>query len=597
MSRAPSEKFLDFAEARHALHAASRRHRPPHHRGLRARHGDPGAPHGPRAATLRIEIQNEYLVAFVDDVPLVTAPDLISLLDHETATPDPHRVARLRAAAGGDRHALRARVAPAGMLDLVGPRPSATTSTTCPFGDKADEQTLRLGIDVGGTNTDAVVVDATGTVLATLKAATTPEPLDGIRPVMEGVSRASTSSRSPRRCSAPPTRPTRSSSAGAGPRGHPAPGGAARCSVTPGCRLAARPARHVMGPTTIVHGGYEYDGREIAPLDEEASQALRRAECAGKVKAIAVVVRLLARQPDHEFRAAEILAAELGDSVAVSSRHQVGSLGLLERENATALNAALLRWPHAVVERSRQGARGPRARVAAYLTQNDGTLMSADQAEQVPGPTFASGPTNSMRGACALAGLKDALVIDVGGTSSDVGILVHGFPRESATAVEVGGVRTNFRMPDLISIGLGGGTIVRGEGDEVKVGPDSVGYRVVTEALVMGGAVPTLSDVSVKGGRLSGFGDAGQLGGMSDATAAAALRWVDERIQTLCDRMKAAARPCRSSRSAAARTSSPRSCRVSRRSSCRPTSRWPTRSARPSRRRPARSTASTATRS
>ena len=177
--------------------------------------------------------------------------------------------------------------------------------------------------------------------------------------------------------------------------------------------------------------------------------------------------------------------------------------------------------------------------VAAYLTQNDGTLMSAEQAVRFPILTVGSGPTNSMRGACALAGLSDALVIDVGGTSTDVGILVNGFPRESSAAVEVGGVRTNFRMPDLISIGLGGGTIVRGEGDAVRVGPDSVGYRVVTEALVMGGSTPTLSDVSVKLGRLSGFGDAGLLGGLSEATAAAALRWVDERIQTLCDRMKA----------------------------------------------------------
>ena len=139
-----------------------------------------------------------------------------------------------------------------------------------------------------------------------------------------------------------------------------------------------------------------------------------------------------------------------------------------------------------------------------------------------------------MRGACALAGLQDALVIDVGGTSSDVGILVNGFPRESATAVEVGGVRTNFRMPDLISIGLGGGTIVRGEGDAVTVGPDSVGYRVVTDALVMGGSLPDpVRMCPTKAGRLSGFGDRVELGGCPEATAAAALRWVDERIQTL----------------------------------------------------------------
>ena len=96
-----------------------------------------------------------------------------------------------------------------------------------------------------------------------------------------------------------------------------------------------------------------------------------------------------------------------------------------------------------------------------YLTQNDGTLMSAEFAEQYPVLTFASGPTNSMRGAAFLSGLKDAMVVDVGGTTSDVGALTHGFPREASVAVDIGGVRTNFRMPDVYSFGLGGGSLVQ----------------------------------------------------------------------------------------------------------------------------------------
>ena len=173
--------------------------------------------------------------------------------------------------------------------------------------------------------------------------------------------------------------------------------------------------------------------------------------------------------------------------MAVTVSHEIGSLGLLEREDAAALNASLLDVSRAVIEGLAQALTENGLSVDSYLTQNDGTLMTAEQAVKYPVLTLASGPTNSMRGASALAGLSDALVIDVGGTSTDVGILVDGFPRESMHAVEVGGVRTNFRMPDLISIGLGGGTIVHGPG---KVGPDSVGYRVVDEALVMGGDVP-----------------------------------------------------------------------------------------------------------
>ena len=87
-------------------------------------------------------------------------------------------------------------------------------------------------------------------------------------------------------------------------------------------------------------------------------------------------------------------------------------------------------------------------------------MAEAAQARRLPVYSFASGATNSMRGAAYLSGLADAMVIDVGGTTTDVGQLKHGFPREANSVVKVGGVRTLFRMPDLLSIGLGGGSHV-----------------------------------------------------------------------------------------------------------------------------------------
>ena len=102
--------------------------------------------------------------------------------------------------------------------------------------------------------------------------------------------------------------------------------------------------------------------------------------------------------------------------------------------------------------------------------------MAADAATTLPVMTFASGPTNSMRGAAFLSGLADAMVVDVGGTSTDIGQLRRGFPREANSVVEVGGVRTLFRMPDLLSVGLGGGSVI--DRDPLTVGPQSVGYRL-----------------------------------------------------------------------------------------------------------------------
>ena len=141
-----------------------------------------------------------------------------------------------------------------------------------------------------------------------------------------------------------------------------------------------------------------------------------------------------------------------------------------------------------------------------FLTQNDGTLMDAAFAEKFPVLTFASGPTNSMRGAAFLSGVSDAIVVDIGGTTTDVGSLHKGFPRQATVAVEVGGVRTNFRMPDVFSIGLGGGSHVVETDKGITVGPTSVGYRLVTDALIFGGSILTTSDVAAAAGKAD-FGD------------------------------------------------------------------------------------------
>jgi N-methylhydantoinase A/oxoprolinase/acetone carboxylase beta subunit len=94
-------------------------------------------------------------------------------------------------------------------------------------------------------------------------------------------------------------------------------------------------------------------------------------------------------------------------------------------------------------------------------------IDSAEKSSQFPVLTFSSGPTNSMRGAAHLSQNQDAIVVDIGGTTTDVGVLVAGFPRPASTRVKCGGVTTNFRMPDVFSIALGGGSIVSNEGVKV----------------------------------------------------------------------------------------------------------------------------------
>jgi N-methylhydantoinase A/oxoprolinase/acetone carboxylase beta subunit len=163
--------------------------------------------------------------------------------------------------------------------------------------------------------------------------------------------------------------------------------------------------------------------------------------------------------------------------------------------------------------------------------------MDLEFAIAFPVLTIGSGPANSIRGAAYLTGRSDAIVIDVGGTSTDVGVLVHGFPRESSFGVEIGGIRTNFRMPDLVTIALGGGTVVR----ENALGPDSVGYRIGEEALVFGGSTPTLTDAGVAAGRFE-LGDAARLAGHDDLLRDAIAR-SDATLADAIDRVKVSREP------------------------------------------------------
>jgi N-methylhydantoinase A/oxoprolinase/acetone carboxylase beta subunit len=250
----------------------------------------------------------------------------------------------------------------------------------------------------------------------------------------------------------------------------------------------------------IVGGGIEVDGRELAPLDEDAVRRFLDG-LGGAVDGIAITGMFAPAAPEQELRARALVDEVLGPDVVVSLSHEVGSLGLIERENATVLNAALVAVARDVGAALEAALHAHGLAPTVLFAQNDGTLMALDYAVQNPVLTIGSGPANSLRGAAFLSGVADALVADVGGTSTDVGVLVSGFPRESAAAVEIGGIRTNFRMPDFVAIAVGGGTVIAGDGEAVTVGPQSVGYALPECALVFGGPVPTLTDAAVAAGR------------------------------------------------------------------------------------------------
>ena len=396
----------------------------------------------------------------------------------------------------------------------------------------------RIGVDVGGTNTDAVLLDDRLRVAAKVKTPTTADINEGLATAVGSVlSTSGVVAESVTRVMLGTTHATnailerRDLNSVAVVR----IGGPATRAVPPLSTWPTDLRRVVSVGETVVDGGFEFDGREQVPLDEDA---LRRFldDSAEPPDSVAITSVFAPVSAAHEHRAAEIVAEVLGDGVPVSLSCDVGSIGVLERENACVLNAALRRVAHHIVAGLNVAMAKAQLKATPYFAQNDGTLMALDRVLGFPVLTIGSGPANSMRGAGYLTGLRDAIVVDVGGTSTDVGVLASGFPRESSIPVEIGGVRTNFRMPDLLSVALGGGSRIRNSEGEVTVGPDSVGYRLTSEALCFGGATLTLSDVAVRAGRAR-MGSH-PVDAVGDAVAEEAMACVDRIFGDAVDRMK-----------------------------------------------------------
>ena len=396
---------------------------------------------------------------------------------------------------------------------------------------------LRVGIDVGGTNTDAVLMDGS-TVVGTCKRPTTRDVSSGINAALEDV--LGQTGVEAGAISAVMLGTTHFTNAVVERQ---------RLMTVAALRVAL-PATEGLPPMVdwpadlraalgghgyMVGGGHEYDGRLIAPLDESAVREVAAEAREKGILSFAITSVFSPIDPSLEKRASEIVQSEVPGAFVTLS-HEIGRIGLLERENAAIINASLRGLARSIVASFRDALMGLGIQAPFFVSQNDGTLMSADYVERYPVLTFASGPTNSMRGAAFLSGVKEAIVVDIGGTTSDVGMLMHGFPRESSIAVDVAGVRTSFRMPDVVSVGLGGGSRIRCDG-ELRVGPDSVGYELPTRARVFGGDTLTTTDIAVAAG-LADIGDQRQVADLDPTLVQHALAEIQRLIENAVDRVK-----------------------------------------------------------
>ncbi|MGO1320820.1 MAG: hydantoinase/oxoprolinase N-terminal domain-containing protein [Galactobacter sp.] len=396
---------------------------------------------------------------------------------------------------------------------------------------------MHIGIDVGGTNTDAVLMeghttlagiknstsaDVTSGIVSAIEALRAAHPFDGeqISAVMIGTTHFINALVQAKRLA--PTAAVR--------LGLPATAALPPMVDWPDALKDAIQAR-----SYLAHGGYEFDGRPISPLDPDELRGIAEDIKAHGIRSVAVSSVFSPVNHDLESQAAHLLSDVLGDGVAISLSHEIGRIGLLERENATVINAALRELAGEIVDGLTSAVRAHGIEAQIFLSQNDGTLMDEDYVRHYPVATFASGPTNSMRGAAQTSGLSTCAVIDVGGTTADIGLLINGFPRETANEVTVAGVRTNFRMPDVLSLGIGGGSIVNPETGEV--GPESVGYLLTERALVFGGDTLTATDIAVAAGRAE-VGDPSKVAHLDPELVQTVLTRISERVAEAVDRMR-----------------------------------------------------------
>ena len=400
---------------------------------------------------------------------------------------------------------------------------------------------IRVGIDVGGTNTDAVVMQGRE-VLHGLKTATTADVMGGVVKALQdvvagaGIEKAQigavmigtthfTNAIVERR---------RLSPVGVIRLGLPATRG-----LPPGSDWPEDVHAALKMHWRLAQGGYEYDGRPLGTPDPREILGYAREFAELGLKDIAISCAFSILNDDQEAMAAARVREVIPDArITLSS--QIGRLGLLERENAAILNACLGPLGLEVIDAFSRALAESGIAAPFYLTQNDGTLMAAEQAARFPILTVASGPTNSMRGAAFLSGQKDAIVVDIGGTTSDVGVLQAGFPRQAGVAVEVGGVRTNFRMPDVYSIGLGGGSRVTT--DFGAIGPQSVGYAIHSEALVFGGSTVTATDIAVAAG-VARIGDATKVLQLPAQGVRSCYALLQQMVSNAVERMRTSAEP------------------------------------------------------
>lgn len=355
-----------------------------------------------------------------------------------------------------------------------------------------------IGIDIGGTNTDAVLVDSEGRILSAVKTTTTGDISIGVATALQQLLKQTLTP--PEKIQGVFVGTTHATNAILQKKdlfrvGVLRIAGQRPETLPPGFSWPQDLKNAVIAEVETINGGLECHGGMLTPFCErEACQALQKLKRA-QVESLAIIGVFSPLNGMQEREMANLSREVLGPSFPLSLSCEIGGIGFIERENSTILNACLKKVMQQGFDSLQATCRSLCLTCPLMITQNDGSLIAVQRAIDYPILTISAGPTNSFIGGSRLSGKENAIIVDIGGTSTDVGLVRQGFPLRSLNKSTIGGVLLNFPMPDVLSIALGGGSKV--DCSAPLIGPASVGKALATQALSFGGNVLTLTDVAL----------------------------------------------------------------------------------------------------
>jgi N-methylhydantoinase A/oxoprolinase/acetone carboxylase beta subunit len=332
--------------------------------------------------------------------------------------------------------------------------------------------TYLIGVDTGGTYTDAAVIEAQGhKVVASAKSITTKGDLSiGVTGAITAAIARLPKELHPKDIALVSVSTTLATNAVV--EGHGSAVGVILIGFDQAMAERTGIAKAFPGmPIAIIGGGHDHNGDEARPLDQAA---LEVAIGNMPVDAFAIASAFAVRNQAHEHRARDLISKLTGKPATLSTE-LTSALDAPRRALTAVLNARLISRISMLISAVRRSMAELSIDCPLMIVKGDGTLALAERVALKPIETVLSGPAASLVGASWLCGRRDFIMSDMGGTTTDLGVLVDGRPQVAEQGAEVGGWRTMVKAIDVKTIGLGGDSEISiGLNGKIEVGPQRV---------------------------------------------------------------------------------------------------------------------------